>query len=347
MLNGASASVDSSIRHEETDDGSTTSHQRPDDRDARPATDVQVAEIGRSKRSAASTSAVGSGEIFGFLGPNGAGKTTTLRMLATLLTPTSGEATVAGADLRREPQHGPRADRLRPPGRLDRSGRDRPRRARHPGPAVRHAASPTRRRGQRRCSSPSTSRRPPTGRPAPTRAACGAASTSGSASSTGRRSCSSTSRRPASTRRPGRGCGTRSGPCASSGTTVFLTTHYLEEADALCDRLAIIDHGKIVAEGTADELKRQVAGDVVTIGVDGATEHVLETVRQPAVRARGDRARTASSGSTSTMARRRSRSCSGCSTAPGSKRPRSPSHRPSLDDVFLRQTGRSLREEAA
>src|SRR5215207_8505553 len=45
---------------------------------------------------------VGAGEIFGFLGPNGAGKTTTLRMLATLITPTAGEATVAGADLRRE-----------------------------------------------------------------------------------------------------------------------------------------------------------------------------------------------------------------------------------------------------
>src|SRR5204863_3541133 len=46
---------------------------------------------------------VGAGEIFGFLGPNGAGKTTTLRMLATLIAPTAGEATVAGADLRREP----------------------------------------------------------------------------------------------------------------------------------------------------------------------------------------------------------------------------------------------------
>src|SRR6266576_2536256 len=46
---------------------------------------------------------VGAGEIFGFLGPNGAGKTTTLRMLATLITPTAGEATVAGADLRRQP----------------------------------------------------------------------------------------------------------------------------------------------------------------------------------------------------------------------------------------------------
>src|SRR3954462_3896587 len=43
------------------------------------------------------------GEIFGFLGPNGAGKTTTLRMLATLITPDGGEATIAGADLRRQP----------------------------------------------------------------------------------------------------------------------------------------------------------------------------------------------------------------------------------------------------
>src|SRR2546421_8111641 len=46
---------------------------------------------------------VGRGEIFGFLGPNGAGKTTTLRMLATLLPPTGGDARVAGCDLRSEP----------------------------------------------------------------------------------------------------------------------------------------------------------------------------------------------------------------------------------------------------
>src|SRR4029077_14199531 len=46
---------------------------------------------------------VPAGQVFGFLGPNGAGKTTTLRMLATLLPPSGGAATIAGADLRREP----------------------------------------------------------------------------------------------------------------------------------------------------------------------------------------------------------------------------------------------------
>src|SRR4029078_4988337 len=56
------------------------------------------------------------------------------------------------------------------------------------------------------------------------------------------------------------------------GPTVLLTTHYLEEADALADRLAIIDHGRIVAEGTSDELKRQVAGDVHTLRVKRAEE---------------------------------------------------------------------------
>lgn len=49
------------------------------------------------------------------------------------------------------------------------------------------------------------------------------------------------------------------------GTTVFLTTHYLEEADELCDRLCIMDYGKIVAEGTPSDLKHQISGDVVKL----------------------------------------------------------------------------------
>src|SRR6202035_792948 len=71
---------------------------------------------------------------------------------------------------------------------------------------------------------------------------------------------------------------------ADLGTTVFLTTHYLEEADALCDRVFIIDNGVTVASGTPDELKRQVSGDVVTLAVNGAPDKARELLaRQPIV----------------------------------------------------------------
>jgi ABC-2 type transport system ATP-binding protein len=51
------------------------------------------------------------------------------------------------------------------------------------------------------------------------------------------------------------------------GMTLFMTTHYLEEADALCDRIAIIDHGKIIVTGTPSELKEGLGGDIITIGI--------------------------------------------------------------------------------
>src|SRR6185312_8117131 len=54
------------------------------------------------------------------------------------------------------------------------------------------------------------------------------------------------------------------------GATIFLTTHYLDEADALCDRILVIDHGKIVASGTPENLKEQVAGDLVELTVTDA-----------------------------------------------------------------------------
>jgi ABC-2 type transport system ATP-binding protein len=56
----------------------------------------------------------------------------------------------------------------------------------------------------------------------------------------------------------------------AGGATVFLTTQYLEEADQLCDRLAIIDNGEIVAEGTPEQLKAEMGHDVVSVSVEGA-----------------------------------------------------------------------------
>jgi daunorubicin resistance ABC transporter ATP-binding subunit len=53
------------------------------------------------------------------------------------------------------------------------------------------------------------------------------------------------------------------------GLTIFLTTHYLEEADRLCDRLAIIDHGTIIASGSPTELKAELGGDVINLGFRG------------------------------------------------------------------------------
>ena len=109
------------------------------------------------------------------------------------------------------------------------------------------------------------------------------------------------------------------------GTTVFLTTHYLEEADVLCDRVFVIDHGVIVADGTPDELKRRISGDLVTLRVAGeedgaaAARELLD--RQPIVReitaADGILRLTVEHGDAALP------SCCGCSTRPASRWSRS------------------------
>jgi len=66
---------------------------------------------------------------------------------------------------------------------------------------------------------------------------------------------------------------------AASGTTVIYTTHYLEEAERLCDRIGIIDQGKIIAEGTLDELERRVGGEeVVTVRGEFSAEEARSQV---------------------------------------------------------------------
>lgn len=64
------------------------------------------------------------------------------------------------------------------------------------------------------------------------------------------------------------------------GMTLFMTTHYLEEADTLCDRVAIIDHGKIIVVGTPEALKQGLGGDVITLGIKENVDvtHLIESV---------------------------------------------------------------------
>jgi ABC-2 type transport system ATP-binding protein len=73
---------------------------------------------------------------------------------------------------------------------------------------------------------------------------------------------------------------------AAQGVTVFLTTQYLEEADQLSDRIAVLDHGRIVAQGTADELKRQIPGGYIQLEFENIAE-LEAAVRLLGVTSRG------------------------------------------------------------
>jgi len=129
------------------------------------------------------------------------------------------------------------------------------------------------------------------------------------------------------------------------GATVFLTTHYLDEADALADRIVIIDQGKIVASDTADNLKAQVSGDLVVLEV-GADHVTLAAERlgsiADAVETDGRRVRG--------RVQRAGRVVPGLLRDLGSAGVELDSIevlRPTLDDVFLTLTGRSLRDAEA
>jgi ABC-2 type transport system ATP-binding protein len=135
------------------------------------------------------------------------------------------------------------------------------------------------------------------------------------------------------------------------GLTVLLTTHYLEEADRLASRLAIVDRGKVVAEGTPDELKRDLRGDAIHVELDstanGKAAEVLEgirvtgalagvdSVRELVVNGRALHAR-ADDGARAVPAVLAALDARGVPVASVTVA------RPSLDDVYLRHTGRTF-----
>jgi ABC-2 type transport system ATP-binding protein len=129
------------------------------------------------------------------------------------------------------------------------------------------------------------------------------------------------------------------------GLTILMTTHYLEEADSLARRLAIVDSGKVVAEGTPDELKGELRGDAIAVefedqGLDGEVRRALEktpdlydvAVEACALRARAD------SGARAVPAVLAALEAEGVKVASVTV------SRPSLDDVYLRYAGRAFSE---
>ena len=127
------------------------------------------------------------------------------------------------------------------------------------------------------------------------------------------------------------------------GITILLTTHYLEEADRLAQHVAIVDHGKIVAEGTAEALKGQLRGDAIQIELaseprDGEVRAALSDVRGVAevvLNSRSLRARADDGPATvpTVLAALERKGLSVASVMVA---------RPSLDDVYLRHTGRTF-----
>jgi ABC-2 type transport system ATP-binding protein len=282
------------------------------------------------------------GEIYGFLGPNGAGKSTTVHMLTTLLPPTSGTARVAGHDIVREgPLVRDAIGVALQEAALDQllTGREH---MRLQGGLHGLDASEIERRGnellERVGLSDAADRR-----------------VGGYSGGMKRRLDLALALvhgpRILFLDEPTTGLDVQSRAALwdevarlarSEGVTVFLTTQYLEEADALADRLGIIDHGRLVAEGTPAELKAQIGRPTVeAVPADTAQlerlEAVLSRFGEPLPAAtRGAAAVRLTDGTEELADVIRGLDAEGIKVADLKL------HAPSLNDVFLAETGRSL-----
>ena len=289
---------------------------------------------------------VAKGEIFGLLGPNGAGKTTMMRMLCTLLVPTDGRATVVGYNLKTEQaairrnigyvgqKGGMEAvatgrENLMLQALLYRMPRATARRTvdelieRLNLTAFADRKADTYSGGQRRIFD----------------LAAGVVNaprllfldelTTGLDPQSRTRVWEEVS------------------ALNATGTTIFLTTHYLEEADALCGRVAIVDQGKTVALDSPAELKRQVAGDRLTFGYESAAAvaaaQTILTGESLVLEMRVDGNAllvyvTEGDEALPLLMRRLGTSNAAPKTVHLA--------RPTLDDVFLKVTGRTLQAES-
>ncbi len=288
---------------------------------------------------------VAEGEIYGFLGPNGAGKSTLTRVLCTLLVPSAGRARVAGYDVSTEAgavrlrigaalqdaaldekQTG--VEMLRLQGRFyGLSGKDTERRLHmlreliDIGDALGHRVA-TYSGGMKRRLDLALALvhdpkvlfldEPTTGLDPVSRATVWG-----------------------EVRRLN----------TELGMTVFLTTQYLEEADTLADRVGIINHGRIAAEGTPEQLKRSVGQDLVVVTVDGdvaAARHTLSDVRGVE---RVDVSGQVLTARVSDGAAALSPIAVALSGAHGVEVTELSLRRPTLDDVFLSVTGEQISPE--
>jgi ABC-2 type transport system ATP-binding protein len=284
---------------------------------------------------------VARGEIFGFLGPNGAGKTTTVRMLCTLLPPSAGSATVAGLDVVADSA----AVRRRIGVALQEIGLDPVQTGRELLELQCGLYGLTGQRGRERAQEllelvglvDAAQRRTKT-------------YSGGMKRRLDLASALVHSPEVLFLDEPTTGLDPASRVTVwnevrrinAGGATVFLTTQYLEEADQLCDRLAIIDEGRIVAEGTPEQLKARMGHDVVSVSLDEANVVAAEAalsglpsleriVLEPSALAL-----YVESGASSIVEIVRRLDREGIQVGAITLA------RPSLDDVFLNATGRRL-----
>lgn len=288
------------------------------------------------------------GQVLGLLGPNGAGKTTTVRILTTLLKPDAGEATVAGFDVVRQPDRVRRVIGLTGQyAAVDEylTGRENLRMfgdLYHLDPAyVRERSVELLERFDLADAADRTLR----------------------TYSGGMRRrldlAASLIAKPSILflDEPTTGLDPRSRlglwevitDLVAEGTTVLLTTQYLEEADQLAERIVVIDHGRVIAQGTSDSLKDEVGGDRLEIVVvdpaqlPAATE-ALAAVATGEVIADVEERRVSApvtGGSATLVEAVRRLDASGVAIADIVLR------RPTLDDVFLSLTGHVAEEDAA